>query len=91
MGRLFGNIRLPGFLQGQADKLGTSQVLGSRWKWLADIRAPLDAIDPRLVTATPEAYAQLVETLTDSPLTVAQLRVLSAAARDAMATKEQSS
>ena len=81
--------QLPNFLQQQADRLGASQVLGSRWQWLADIRQPLDEIDPRLVKATPEAYAQLVEVLTDSPLTVAQLRVLSAAARDAITTKEQ--
>lgn len=73
MGRLFGNIKLPGFLQGQADKLGTSQVLGSRWKWLADIRVPLEGND----------FMALTMVLVDSPLTKDQLQMLASSANAA--------
>ena len=73
MGRLFGNIRLPGFLQGQADKLGTSLVLGSRWAWLADLREPLEDHD----------FMALTKVLADSPLTKDQLQTLASSANAA--------
>lgn len=73
MGRLFGNIKLPGFLQGQADKLGTSRVLGSRWAWLADLREPLKDND----------FLALATILVDSPLTKDQLQTLASSANAA--------